>query len=236
MLLTDLHELKAVLDVAPDNTAEDKKLNFFIEYASKLIEQLLNRSFEYRRRVEYYAGTGTQKICLRHRPVYTTPVVQVFYDSFGYYDASGTAFDDQGDELTYGDSFALVLDWDSDGDGIADASRSGILVRMNNVWSRPSARQQGYLSPFVTESLGNYKVVSTGGYTIDTLPAEIRAAANILCAKLRLLMPLGMWLNSESYEERHVSYYIPHKRQLMSDVWPLIQGYRNQNFGGSVGN
>lgn len=219
MLLSDINEAKKILAIPFDNTTEDVQLSLYLEFASALIEEILNRSLFYRERTEYYNGTGTLQLCLRARPVFTTPTIEVWIDRDGWYGSHQDAF--SGDPKVYGRDFCLVIDQD---DG---SSRSGILVRMNDVWPRMSFRQQGYLSPFVVHGFGNIKVVYTAGYTIDTLPAPLRAACDLLVARYRYVFPLGMELSSESYEERSISNMANARDYLLGLIKPMILPYRN---------
>ena len=234
-----------MLSINPRKTTEDKKLMFFIEWASKWIEELLGRKdlMDKKVRTQFLKGTGTQKLALPARPVFTDPLPRVFVDENAYYGSTDDSFTADQTELVYGNNnndnqvagqFCLDLDMDADGDGVEDASRSGLLIRINNLWEKPSARQRGLLTPFIAPAFGSVKVIYTAGYTPDTIPSEIRAAANLITAKMRRLFPLGAFLTSESYEERAVSYFLPHKRLWLADVWPFIQSHRNWgNFGGS---
>lgn len=226
MLYTDLRELKTALDINPNHTAEDKKLNFFLEQASEWIGEYLGRpGFDYQSRTEYYNGTGTQQLLLRSRPVYTTPTIQVYYDSSGFYGSTSGSFNSN-NAFTYGVDFCLKID-QADG-----TSRSGILVRINNLWPKPSARQVGLLSPFISTGFGTIKVVYTAGYTVDTLPASFRLACNLLISKMRYVFPLGVELSAESYEDRSiaVSALGQQKNYLMSLLKPFLNNYRNWSF------
>ena len=220
MLYTDLRELKRVLEIDPANTAEDVRLNLWIEQASNLIEEFLGRpGMEYKERTEYYAGTATQKLLLRSRPVFATPVIKVYEDNGGYYGTVSGSFAET-TALTYGTDFALIIDQDN------GTSRSGMLLMIDSLWEQPQVRETGFLSPYIGEAFGNYKIVYTAGYTIDTLPAAFRFACNLLVARFRYLMPLGMALGSESYEERSIS--VLHDRDyLMGLIRPFLYPYRN---------
>lgn len=221
MLMTDLREVKAYLDIPSTNTVQDLALSFYIEVASSWLEELMGRQgfLEKKSRTEYYSGTGSQNLLLRARPVYTTPTIVANIDREGFFNASGDAFD-SADNIVYGDGLTLVIDQD---DG---TSRCGILVRTNGFWPKPRVGQQGYLSSFLGNGYGNIKVTYTGGYTVDTLPSFMRLACNILVAKLNNLFPLGMELTSESYEERHQAY-LPHKKMLLDTIKPMIFSMRN---------
>lgn len=191
-----------------------------------ILEYLGRTDLELKARTEYYKGTGTQKITLNHRPVYQTPVPVVATDQNGYYGAVSGAFTTNEGVLTYGTDF--TMEWDQP-DG---TSKSAILVRIGNIWTRPQIRQRGFLSPYVGESFGNVKVTYTAGYTIDTLPAMIRQAANLLVAKTRYMFPLGVELASESFQQRSIGLDQGQSRAaartyMMSAVKPLLTGFRN---------
>lgn len=224
MILTDLTELKKILEIDPDDTQEDARLWFYIEWASAWIEEIINRpGLIYKTRTEYYQGTGTQKLLLRSRPVYLTPAMEVYVDEAAYWGQSPGPPPpyDTNTLLTQGQDYALQIDTD---DG---TSRCGILYRLNQFWPKPSYRQTGYLTPFIGPDRGSIKIVYTAGYTVDTLPAPFRAATNLLVAKMRYLFPLGMEIHSEAYEERSISLLQERKDYLLSNVKDMIMPYRN---------
>jgi hypothetical protein len=222
MNLTDIHELKAILEITASDTSEDVRLNFYIEWATALIKEYLNRPLAYETRTEFYSGTGTQKLLLRARPVVVTGL-EVRVDNAGYYGAPDDSFG-SGSVLTFGDDYFLELD-QSDG-----TSRSGILVRRSAVWERPFVRFRGLLSPLVGEAFGNVKVTYTGGWKPETIPPEVRQACCMLVAKLRYLYPLGVNLVSEHYEERHITIGSRSRNYLLSEVASLIRTHRNYKF------
>lgn len=222
--MSDIRELKAYLEIDNGDTSEDLKLGFLIEAVSQWIEELLNRpGFSYASRTEYYDGTGSPKLLLRSRPVYTTPTIQAYQDYSGFYGATSGAFDPGGTALVYGTDFALKVD-QPDG-----TSRCGILIKMNSFWNKAAIRQVGYLSPFIGPSFGSIKVVYTGGYTVDNLPASFRMATNLLVSRLRYVLPLGLELSAESYEDRTIaiSAIAQMKNYLLSMVRPFLWPYRN---------
>lgn len=223
MLLTDLREVKTLLETDLENTGEDKRLLLLIEMASNWIQEYLGRyDLEKKERTEYYKGTGTPYLLLRYRPVFTTPALQVYVDQQGYFGAASGAFDSSTSLLTYGSDYTLQID-QPDG-----TSRSAKLIRINSFWPRPYARQPGLLSPFLTSDTGSVKVVYTAGYTVDTLPPVIRSACTTLTASMRYLYPLGLPLSSESYEDRSISTYIEKSKEyLFSQVKPFLFSYRN---------
>lgn len=221
MLLTDLVEVKTYLGIDLCNTSEDNLLNMFIEFSSHWILELLNRGMdlELKSRTEYYNGTGTAYLLLNKRPVFTTPTIQVFVDQNGYWGQGPNAFPSN-TQLVYGTDFVLKIDQDN------GSSRSGILVNLKRFWQKPAVRQVGFLTPFSGDSFGNVKIVYTAGYTPDTIPSPLRVATNLLVAKMRYLMPLGMELSSDSYEERSISL-ASQKEYFLTTIKPMILPYRN---------
>lgn len=237
MLYTDLREIKTLLDIDPDDTSEDKKLLIYNTVATEWISELLNyRDVFMRVRTQYYKGTGTQKLVLRNRPVFPNPPapyqpITVTYDEFGYFGQGPGAFNDTNTiPYVYGVDYTLQVDWDIDNDGVDEASRSAILIRINEYWLKPTYRQTGLLSPFVGEDTGSIKVVYTAGWTVDTLPAPFRMAADFLISSFRYIWPLGMPLGGESYQERSISHLNQRKDYLLSQVKPLIWPYRSWAF------
>lgn len=218
-------EAKALLDIDPNDASEDAKILILLEHASSIINEFLGTdSLELKSRTEYYSGSGTQKLKLKHRPVFTTPTIQMFIDSGGYWGSATDAFNATNTAKTYGTDFALKID-QADG-----TSRSGILIRLGDYWPKPQVRQVGYLSPFLGDGNGNVKVIYTAGWTIDTLPAPIRSACNLLTAKLLNVFPIGMELNSENYEERGLGIVVSEKLKLMSLVAQMLYPYKNWAF------
>ncbi len=224
--LTDLVELKTLLEIDPDNTAEDRKLYFLIDVASDWIAELLNRpGLFFKSRTEIYNGTGTAFLPLKSRPVYTTPTIQVYVDRSGYFGSASGAFTPSQTQLQYGNDFALRTDNEDN-----TQSRCGLLINLNGVWDKPYYRKQGFLSPYIGHDTGSIKVVYSGGYTVDNLPSPLRHACNLLVARLRYVWPLGVELNSDSFEERNISVVTSEKEKLLTLVKPMIMTYRNWKF------
>lgn len=220
MLLSDLVSCKKMLDIPPNVTTEDVKINVLLELASRWIEEILGReTLSLATRTEYYAGTGTQKLLLRCRPVWQSGIAVNVDEAGNYGFTSGGGF--TGDNLTFGTDYTIVPDQTN------GSSRQGILIRLNNYWPRPSVRQRGLLSPFVGTDTGSVKVTYQGGYSVDDLPQVIRGACELLVAKLYVIFPLGMEVGSESYEERAISFAVPQKGYLTSLVKPMLIFYRN---------
>ncbi len=176
---------------------------------------------QYQQYTRFYSGNNRAKLPLKDRPVFSVPPIQVWVDqNQGSFGQSPGSF--SGAPLVQGIDFCLQVD---QADGIS--SRSGLLVALNNWWPRPYIRSWGSLSPFPGPNMGNIKVVYYAGYTVDALPAVIRMACNLLITRLRYILPLGMALGSESYEERSIGLIDQQKDYLTSLIKPMIWNFRN---------
>lgn len=225
MLLTDLRELKKILEINPNNTQEDGKLNFLIEWASKWIEELLDRGpLEQREWTEYFNGTNTQNLCLLHRPVFTDPAPRVWVHEDGFFGQKSGAFIDD-HELTYGTDFVVDTR-----ESTTQKGESGILVRVDDVWNPGFYRSRGMLSPYIGPSNGSIKVTYTAGYTVDDLPSTYRMACNFIVMELRYVLPVGMKIGSDGYEGRSLGIINSQKDYLLGMVYPMIWGKRNWGF------
>jgi hypothetical protein len=221
---SDLVEIKQVLGIDPTNTTQDVLLGFYNTWAANIIELALNRGEDglfKKSRTIYVNGTGTQRLLLPHRPIYTTPTPQVWEDmQNGLWGQGNDAFNS--DPLTYGSSYVVIID------GANGLGNSGILFKNNGYWELPYCRQAGYLSTFVGQGRGNIKVTYTAGMTVDNMPPTIRMAADLLVARLSYIFPLGIELGGESYEERSISLGVKDQNYLLSLVKPLLYPmYRN---------
>lgn len=225
MLFNDLSEVKRLLAIDPLDTQEDTVLWLYIATATEVIETYLNRpKLSKQSRTEYVNGSGTQRLCLRHRPVYSTPTITVAYsqDSLGGTDSDAFS---QSQPITYGTDFYLEVD-----DFENNTSSSGILRYARGIWQKPFGRQAGYLAPFVIGDTGSYRITYTAGYTVDTLPAAFRQACALLVSRMRYVFPLGLELTGENYEDRSISIQASDKDYMLSLVKPLLHTYRNWRF------
>jgi hypothetical protein len=223
VLFTSLQEIKAQLEIEPDDLQEDKRLNFWIKLASGLIEEWSDGALTLKQlRTEYYNGTNTFKLLLRHRPVFSDSL-RCWFDETGFYGQPSGSFDST-KELTLGSDFGLWIDRD---DG---RSYRGILLRKNGVWPKTFRRTVGLLSPYVDESYGCVKVQYIGGHTADTLPQHVVTAVMLLVTKIRYIMPLGMPITSDSYEGMNYSFDAKDKNYLFGQCKHLLQNQRNFRF------
>jgi hypothetical protein len=232
LILTDIHELKSVLEIAENDDSENASIMLLAQQATSLIEEALGRigadltRLYKQERTEYLSGTGTQILLLNFRPVWTTPTPQCWVDEGGYWGQASGAFGSSPDtQLTWGTDFALRID-----DGGTGLGRSGLLIRINRDWERPQVRMRGYLSPSMGPAFGNIKVTYTAGFNVDMLPAVFRLACGLVVARLRTLYPYGMLPTSESYEERSVSMSVPDRNKILEFVTEMLWNYRNLRF------
>ncbi len=224
--------MRGLFQIAPGDTGVDKQLMWYNEWATAWLAELLGRDITYASRTQYYKGTGTQKLLLRNRPVYVTPSgsyspLTVIFDPNGAFGSSSGAFvpNTTGTVYTYGSDYCLQIDQD---DG---SSRSGILLRLGGYWERPTARQPGLLAPFVREDNGSYKVIYTAGYTLDTLPGELRMAANMLVARLNYYFPLGLDLSGDTWDGKSINALGDAKNYVLSPtIKSVITAHRNWKF------
>lgn len=227
--LTDLLEVKKILQIPLTDTSQDYALNYYITTVTNMIGEFLDRPNLYlQERTEYYNGTGTQKLPLRSRPVLADPEPQVWEDEAGSWGEAENAF--SGTALEFGNDFGLWLDTTNPASGVMDKSRCGILVKKRSYWFKPTVRQQGFLSPFIGPAFGNIKVVYTGGYALNDLPPMIRMAAIQAVGRWKYLMPISVPISSESYEERHITFSLGEKNYLFGQVKHLLFSMRNWTF------
>lgn len=223
VLLTDIYEVKSLLGISLSDPCQDRLLGFLIEMASDWIEEWLGRRLEYKQRTEYYNGTGTMQLPLRARPVYPSGMT-VWHDLSGYFGQEENAF--SSDPLVYGKDYGLEIDQD---DG---TSRSGLLLRFNRVWTKGRYASPGLLTPWMGTSFGSIKVQYNAGYTVDNLPSPIRLAATTLVANIKYMLPLGLDLNSDSYEAKSIGINVDKKNQLLKQtVKNMLISYRNTTWG-----
>jgi hypothetical protein len=227
--LTDIIEVKKILQIPLEDHSLDYALNYYIITATSMIGEFLNRPNLYKQsRTEFYCGTGTQKLLLNCRPVFIDPEPVVYEDLTGVWGQEEDSF--SGDALDFGGDYGVWLDTTDTTSGIMDRSRCGILVRKSSYWQRPIVRQTGFLSPFVGAAYGNIKITYTGGYTLDDMPPMMRMAAIELVGRMKYLFPVAVPISSESYEERHITFSLGERNYLMGQCKHLLSSFRNWRF------
>lgn len=213
------------MDIDPGDKSEDKKLFILLDLASDWLGEAMGITggIDKKERTEYYNGNGKALLNLKHRPVFTTPALQVSSSLSGFFGSPSGSFDSD-TLLTYGTDYCLKIDQD---DG---TSRCGTLIKIRGYWPTQGRRDVGLLSPYVAPGQGSVKIVYTAGWTIDTLPSMIRQACDLLVARLANIWPVGMELNSENYIDRSISAVVSEKSKLMALITPLVISRRNWSF------
>lgn len=134
--------------------------------------------------------------------------------------ASGAAVIQAGSLLYEGTNYALRN----------QADGSGLVERINDVWPDLSVRRYGQLSSQQKDDPGNLKVTYTAGYT--TIPSQLTLAANLVITEIRWLARFNRMVQSESYEERSVSFFIPWRTgDLLEPVKPLLSKFKKWSVG-----
>jgi len=216
--LTDITSLKTFLGISDDS--EDNLLALLIPQVSDAIEEYLGRTFTSATYTEYYMGEGTPFLVLNQRPV--TSITSVYLDEEGYWGQPSGSFAAP-TLLQQGVDYALEID-QSDG-----TSRSGKLYRIKSYWPIAFTYITGVISSNMGPATGNVKVTYVGG---SNAPANVKLACNMAIARIRLLAPYGMALQSESYEEYSYSLlgYVP-DHIFTAEVRSLLARYRTIALG-----
>lgn len=177
-----------MLSIASASEADDAALTLMINAASALVIRHCNLKIERSNYVEYYSGTGFQKLVLRQ-----TPVVQVNHVWLNNVSGNwGTGSDPfpSSTELTQGVHYWLK-DEDSDGTG----SDCGILVS-STYWPDNLIRSRDKVQLEYLNGLGNIKVDYDAGYLAASIPANI---------KMAVIMQLQYWRRSIRFGEAPLS-------------------------------
>lgn len=187
MSLTTLPKVKAFLGLHNVAT-EDVKLSQILGGVEDAVRAYLGRGRrqsgftvwpESGAATEYYSGTGTRDLVLRHSPV--TAVASVYLDSGGYFGDGTNAFAST-TLLTAGSDYVLVKDDGSSGSAVGILRRIGGVsgVSLNDEWHwQPREHGRGNTlsaarAPFWPMGTGNLKVTYTAGFTI--VPDDIQMA------------------------------------------------------------
>lgn len=138
----------------------------------------------------YFPGNGTRELPLRERPVQS--IASLYLDNAAYHgDASGafasTAL------LVAGTDYTLRRD----GPG-PEASKSGLVTRINGVWDATTVSTAGLLGSSEVTGAGNIKATYLAGYKY--LPDRFQGATIGLVTIIRKGAQFGGPLASESYD------------------------------------
>ena len=149
--------------------------------------------------------------------------LNVWEDDAGYWGQSPQSFPSTS-QLTWGSDYTIRAD-ELDG-----SSRSGMLLRQNNVWETQFMRGGDMLSEMLASGFGNIKVQSMVGW--PTVPANVELAVIRLIAKCRATRIYGEMIASQNFQGYSYSTS-PFKGTinfgLIDD--PLFAGYMGGNLG-----
>ncbi len=223
-----LPSVKLLLGVRQDDPSQDVLLSYLIAGAASAITYNLNRPFLLASNAanpitEYHSGTNDEWLVLRLWPVQS--ITSIYLDDGGYWGQAPNAFATP-TLLTQGTDYALNVDTPS------GASRSGMVLRINNVWESAWVRDGGMLASRPEAALGNVKVTYTYGFT--SLPDDLAYAAATVVARMYNTAKFGQGITSENYEEYGVSLRdnaAPWLGLFGGEVAPILARYRIASVG-----
>jgi hypothetical protein len=227
----DLPGVKTYLLIAQGYTLEDARLTRWISQVSALIEKYLGRTIAQHSYTEFYDGQGTENLIVNQYPIVS--VQNLWYNQGGFWGDPNlvnpnSVFQTPQDLLVQGTDYALRRD-QPDG-----SSASGIIYKINDVWTKFIQRSPGLLSPTLQIGYGNINLQYTAGY--NQIPADLTLALDIVIAYLRSWAQYGRPLSSESYEERAVSYEKLHGPfGILNPVISILAKYKRNALGASPG-
>jgi len=190
MALTTLAQIKSFLNVPTTVTSQDAWLSALLLAADASIKQYCGRNFEQATYTEFYSGNGTKFLTLRQRPV--TSITNIWLDHYGHYGFGDNPFT-SATLLTQGKDYALDLDESG------TQSRSGLVGRINTVWSDvPRQYYTGRVTAESGPSFGNIKVIYTAGYA--TIPQDVQYACCFVVAYMRRTIEKGAHIHGEKLD------------------------------------
>jgi len=200
-----LDYFKDFIGVSASNTAQDTRLQIYLDAATKVFCSEVGRDIvqttypaasEFGRGDDgYYSGNGRRELLLRQRPVIATGLA-VYLDASGRFGQNPDgSFDSTTTLLVYGTDYVLRTDGCLPGTS-TKCSYCGILERVGTVWSAKTAYTPGQLIGDMISGQGNIKVVYTAGF--PTVPYDVRMAVCQIAAFIRRQADKGVSVNSES--------------------------------------
>lgn len=206
MALTTVQSVKVLLGIPASNTSEDDKLGMMLDAADRAIKKHVGLDIEettYPGAAQngsgdagYYSGNDSQILLLKHRPL--TAVSTIHLDNAGRFGDNPDGSFPASTLLTFGTDYVIV--WDGCLPGTSTkCSYRGQIERVGGVWPAMWRYIAGSITPRQRGHQGNIKVAYTAGYA--TVPNEYVQACAELVAYLRVITPLGMRMQSESYED-----------------------------------
>lgn len=225
MAIIDLAYLKIQLGIDAGDTSNDTQLQQFIDQAEAIIKRYVKRPLEEATTIEYYNGNGRRQLVLKRRPV--TSVTSVHEDQSGFFGDPSDSFDSS-TELTEGEDFAIRRD---NRFGDPTHSASGMLVRMGAVWPRVRLDRSYNIHSQLAHGLGNIRVEYTAGYSVATMPEDLKYAVATLVSIIRGAADQGFTYQSESLD--YYSYNrgsSEDERQQIQDIKNVLGGYMEKVF------
>lgn len=176
-MILEYDALVDLLNLGSPLPALETQYRALLAAADSALKLELDRDIEQSNYVEYYNGNGTRYLVLKHYPV--TAVTEVKLDFSGYFGHGTLNPFDSTSVLVDGSDY--VMQWD---DNAGATSNSGILLRLNTVWSELTrAYTQGKVTQEVQPALGNIKVTYTAGYS--PVPADLQWACALLVVHMK---------------------------------------------------
>lgn len=192
MSLVSVDELKLHINIPLTNTAEDARLQQFLDGVEEGIWQWLGRErvegyapLDSVQSTEYYDGNDRQNLVLRRRPV--TAVAGLWVDRTGHYGQNPGGFSDPATIWEYGVAYAAKRLDQTEANG-------GLLVAFSG--AIPTFQGQVARNPAFPRGQGNIKVTYTAGYT--SVPFDLSLAICNVAASVRKAAPRGIGLESET--------------------------------------
>ena len=179
----------------PNDAQYDALINQLIPQVSKLITKKLNRPFILASNAanpitEYLDGANSPWLILKLWPVQL--IVNIWECDYAFWGSAPNSFQSS-DQLTSGTDYALRID------AANGASRSAMVLKLNDVWRGTWTYDANMLSPLQTSGYGNIKVQYVYGF--NEIPDDLNLAALLVMGKVRQARTFGSMPQTQSYEE-----------------------------------
>ncbi len=225
-MLVSLGLVKGFLNVSSSDTSQDSWLTNLMTAADATVKSYLGQNIEPANYLEFYEGTGTRFLPLRQRPV--TAINNLWVDFNANYGQNPAGAFGTDTLLTQGSDY--VLDYDAGGTN----SRSGLVVRINTVWSQVGRTYYpGKMTAEIGPAFGSIKVDYNAGYA--TIPIDIQYACCYLVAFMRRTIKIGGEIHSErigDYAYELKTLRIPQHPEI-GTARQLLSRYKEFAMGGT---
>lgn len=204
-MAVSLDYFKDYLGIAPNNTAQDSRLQIYLDAAWAAFVNETGRDIDQKTYPTaptigrgddgYYSGRGTENLFLRQRPVILSGLA-VYLDNSGRFGQNPDgSFDSTVTVLTRGTDYVLLTDGCLPGTS-TKCSYKGVIQRIGTVWPNRVRYTPGQVTTTTAAAQGNVKVVYTAGWPIT--PYDVRAAVCQIAAWVRKNADKGGMVTSES--------------------------------------